>query len=356
MEAMRALILGGTGAMGSHLARLLSDQGFNVIVTSRSKSGMIDGIEYRTGNAKNLVFLKKLLTESWDSIIDFLIYSEAEFSERIGYILEHTHHYIFLSSSRVYNDSKSPITEDTVRLLDSSKDKEFLSTTEYSLTKARQENVLYSLQRKNWTIIRPYITYSENRLQLGTLEKEQWLYRAIRGKSIVFSKDIAGHFTTMTYGFDVAKCIVSLLNNPMAHGETFHITSDKANRWSEILDIYLDVIFKKTGKIPKVYFQDLVTFSTWNTGKYQIIYDRLFNRHFSNNKIKKFVDTSDFKHVETGLSLCLEKFLGNPRFKRINWKNEALMDRYCNEHTPLKDIGGLKQKLKYIIYRYFIRS
>lgn len=53
-----------------------------------------------------------------------------------------------------------------------------LSIDEYAITKAHQENLLINSKNKNWTIIRPYITYSEQRLQLGTFEKEDWLYRA----------------------------------------------------------------------------------------------------------------------------------------------------------------------------------
>ena len=40
--------------------------------------------------------------------------------------------------------------------------------------------------------------------QLGVLEKELWLYRALNGRTIVFSKDIAEKSTTLTYGYDVA--------------------------------------------------------------------------------------------------------------------------------------------------------
>jgi hypothetical protein len=111
-----------------------------------------------------------------------MIYTTQSFKERVNFLLDATSQYVFFSSSRVYADSEIPITEDSSRLLDVSQDKKFLSTDEYSLAKARQENILRKSKRKNWTIIRPYITYSENRLQLGILEKEEWLYRALQGR------------------------------------------------------------------------------------------------------------------------------------------------------------------------------
>ena len=57
---------------------------------------------------------------------------------------------------------------------------------------------------KNWTIIRPYITFSDARLQLSCLEKEYWLKRVLDNKPIVFSKDLANKTTTFTCGNDVA--------------------------------------------------------------------------------------------------------------------------------------------------------
>lgn len=353
---MKVLLLGGTGAMGSHLANILSKRENNVVVTSRTTHESKEFIEYRHGNAKNLYFLRSLLSEHWDTVVDFMVYSEDEFHERADLLLNSTSHYIFLSSSRVYDDNQNAITEDSGRLLDSSLDRVFLSTNEYSLSKARQEDILCSSNKKNWTIVRPYITYSEKRLQLGTLEKEDWLYRALQGRTIVFSEDINNKLTTLTYGLDVARGIANLVQHPNAYGEAFHITNDYSCKWSDILEIYLDVLEDKLGYRSKILYQNLQDFLAWNPGKYQVIYDRLFNREFNNKKINKLINTTDFVQIQDGLKKCLTAFLDDPKFKQINWKNEALKDRYTNERTQLSEISGFKQKLKYIIYRYFNKS
>ena len=162
-----------------------------------------------------------------------MVYTTAGFKERVNYLLDATTQYVFLSSARVYADSEQPITETSPRLLDISQDEEFLSTDEYSLSKARQEDILRNSGRNNWTIIRPYITYSENRLQLGVLEKEEWLYRAIHGRTIVFSIDINTKLTTLTYGLDVAKGITAIIGKPNTLGGIFHITLEESITWSE---------------------------------------------------------------------------------------------------------------------------
>lgn len=351
---MKVLLLGGTGAMGVHLAYILALKGEKVVVTTRSNRVSKEFIEYRKGDAKHSEFLNTLLKEKWDVIVDFMVYKEYEFQKRVEQFLDSTSQYMFLSSSRVYDNREEFIKEDTTRLLDTCKDEDYLGTSEYALSKARQEDILKSLPKQNWTIIRPYITYSETRLQLGTLEKENWLYRALKGRTIVFSEDIKKHLTTLTYGYDVSKAIVNLMNKPNTLGEIYHITSTNSYKWEVLLEVYLNMIEEVIGKRPKVLFQNMSDFSIWNPGKYQIIYDRLFDRKFDNIKINEFINTSEFIDTKEGLQKCLKAFIQNPKFKPINWKEEALKDKLCRELTPLSEISGIKQKIKYILFRYFL--
>lgn len=352
---MKILLLGGTGAMGAYLKDILSEKGYKVVITSRKKRKANKTIEYRQGDAKDLAFLKEVLQVRWDAIVDFMVYSDEEFRERIELLLKSTKQYIFLSSARVYNGSQQLMTEESARLLDSSSDDEFLTKNEYSLIKARQEDILRSSALNNWTIIRPYITYSERRLQLGTLEKENWLYRALQGRTIVFSEEMKSRFTTLTYGFDVADGIACILGNSNSLRKIYHITNDHAHKWSEILEIYLGVMEENLGFRPNVIYQDLDEFLVWNPGKYQIIYDRLFDRKFDNTKINEFINTKEFSEPTIALKKCLTQFLKNPEFNSINWRSEGIKDRYCKERTPLSEIKGVKQKIKYILYRYIIK-
>ena len=352
---MKVLILGGTGAMGVHLVNLLSKQECEITVTSRSRRKSKDNIEYIQGNARDVDFLQTtILNKKWDVIIDFMVYSTPLFKERAELLLQATSQYVFLSSARVYADSKEPIKENSSRLLDVSQDEVFLSLDEYSLTKARQEDILKNSGRSNWTIIRPYITYAENRLQLGVLEKEEWLYRALKGRTIFFSEDINSKFTTLTYGHDVAKGIVSIIGNKEALGEAFHIATNETITWGCVLNIYLNVLKKHLGYEPKVVLKDLESYNNVESHKiYQIKYDRMFDRKFDNSKISKHYKDS-FISIEQGLKNSLLVFLENPQFNHINWKSEALKDKATKEHTKLKEIPRFKQKVKYLLYRYFL--
>ncbi|HGF7617957.1 TPA: NAD-dependent epimerase/dehydratase family protein, partial [Enterococcus faecium] len=104
-----ALLLGGTGAMGRYLQDELVAMGFNVVVTTRStKKSENSNIHYLTGNAKDLVFLKEILSKNWDVIFDFMVYETSDFIERVLILLESCKQYFFISSYRVFNDSEVP--------------------------------------------------------------------------------------------------------------------------------------------------------------------------------------------------------------------------------------------------------
>lgn len=353
---MKILILGGTGAMGKYLVDLLVSQNHFVEVTTRQNiESKNSNLNYIKGNAHDIFFLKELLKNFYDVIIDFMVYSEVELKERKEIFLNSTNQYIFLSSSRVYSNEKI-ITEKTLRLLDTIKDKEYLATDEYALSKARQENILKESNKKNWTIVRPYITYSDERLQMGVYEKEHWLYRSLKGKTVIFSKEVAEKYTTLTYGYDVAKIILKLIGNEKALGKSIHITTSETMLWMDVIKIYKKIIEKNTDRKFKIKFSEDLEGISWALNcRYQLKYDRLFDRKFDNSLINEIIgEKVEYTELELGLTQCLENFIKNEnKFKNINWKFEAYQDRIVNEKNKLNEIIGIKNKLKYLVYRYF---
>lgn len=350
---MKILLLGGTGAMGLHLIEILSkDKKNQVVVTSRGKRDNNQNVTYLKGDAHDLGFIQPVLAESWDVIIDFMVYNTAKFNQRLDLLLSATKQYVFLSSARVYSSTTNKITESQPRLLDVVVDDEYLATDEYALTKARQENSLLKSEYKNWTVIRPYITFSDERLQLGVLEKEDWLYRALQGRPIVFAKEMLDKVTTLTYGFDVATGICAVIGKKQALSQTFHITSNQSLPWRDVLNSYLTVLEKHLGYRPKVVLQDVNDFYKCHPAKYQIKYDRLFDRKFDNCKINEFINVSEFADVHLALQQGLGSFLSNQRFKAINWQAEAKKDKACGVVASLKEIPTFKKKIRYLLSRY----
>lgn len=353
---MRALVLGGTGCMGIHLINILVGSGWNVTVTTRRNREKSKGIDYIIGNAHDEMFLFPLLNQCfWDVIVDFMVYGTDEFRRRATLLLNATNQYVYMSSARVYAESNTPIKEDSPRLLDVCNDESYLATDEYALAKARQEDILKNSGRKNWTIIRPYITFSEIRLQLSPLEKEFWLYRALKGRTIVFSKDLASKYTTITYGYDVAMSIFSIIGKKEALGEAFHITSNECYRWEEILKMYIDAIKNVTGNEPKVKLADC--WESWMGGfALQVKWDRLYDRCFDNSKINNFIETVKFRPVKQAINDCISAFVNTPLFNSISWESEMKKDIFTGEWENIRNIKGIKHKIKYLVFRIGLLS
>jgi len=348
---MNILVLGGTGAMGLPLVQKLSLSN-EVWVTSGSDRESIGNVHYLKGNACDNRFLSDTLSlMQWDAIVDFMVRGFDEFSSCVSMLLNSTKQYVFISSARVYAKCDSRITEKTPRLLDVSNDSEFLKTNEYSLEKAREEDLL-KVSGSNYTIIRPSITYNNYRLQLGAFEKEEWLFRAMQGKTIVFSNDMRDKLTTLTCGSDVANGIVSIIGKEQAIGETFHITSPNALTWDAILSVYVETLTKYYGKDINVVYTDQSTCFSIPGEKYRLKYCKLFNRSFDTRKINKFINTSNFLTPVEGLSECLINFLQKPKFGGINWKLEGIHDRITHEYTPVSKITGINNKVIYLEERY----
>ena len=353
---MKVLVLGGTGAMGQYLVQILSMQGHDVYVTSRAQhKEKFDNIHYIQGNAHELNFIQELLESSFDVMIDFMSYTTAEFLERYKFFIKSVGQYIFLSSARVYAESKKPLTEKSPRLLETVNDPVYLRTDEYALAKARQEDLLRELDnsQNNWTIVRPYITYSRNRFQLGMYEKETWLYRALQGGTVVFPRDMASCVTTLTFGGDVARGIACLVGNEKALGETVHIASQESLTWGEIIEIYRNILATEVGIALKIHWLDQEEKLPKSINKYQILYDRMCCRQFDTEKIVKLSSGRlSFTSAKEGLRVCLCDFLREPCYKRIPCRTQAWMDRIMHERMPLQTFRSTPDKLMYLSLRY----
>lgn len=355
---MKILMLGGTGAMGSCLSDLLlGKKEYEIWITSRKPRSSFGNIEFICGDAHNIEFIESVLNNKYfDVIVDFMQYDYSDFIEHINIFLPKTFQYIYFSSSRVYADNYGKkICERHSRLYDVCEDKDFIESNEYAILKAKEENALINSHHKNWTIIRPYITYNDHRLQLGVFEKEEWLYRALKGRSILFPASLENKLTTLTSGKDVAKILYYIIGNKDALSEVYQIASDKALTWGEVLSIYVSALEEIIGgeiKVKKDYNQDKVAIIKGNA--YQLKYDRMYDRKFDSSKILGYLgDDFDFIVAEDGLRESIQNFMkGDQQFGYISGKMEAVFDIIANEYTPLKDIPGVKEKIKYLITRF----
>lgn len=319
------ILIIGYGAMGMYLVPELSARGYQVDVYCMEQvKDSFEGVTFHQANAFEEGFLKNLLeTGGYDAAVDFLMYATAEkFRKYYRLFLDNVRHYIFLSTYRIYANEEHPVKETSPRLLEVIQDPEYQATEdEYSRYKALEENVLRESGYRNFSIIRPAITYSKYRFQLVTLEAQVVIERARKGKKIILPEKAMDVQATMSWAGDVAKMIAGLLLNPAAMGETFSVCTAEHHTWREVAEYYKEI----TG-------MDYVTVDTetyyqlWADSKYaryQLEYDRFFDRIMDNSKILTL----------TGLKQ--EELM--PLKEGLRREFEALPEGYTWPATPVND-------------------
>ncbi len=350
MTGRKILVLGGTGAMGVYLVPALLRAGFQVLATSRAhRETTHPNLRYLQGDGRDMAFLSSLLSNLHpDAIVDFMSYGTEAFAARRHLLLDFTSQYLFLSSYRVFADSSTiPLTERSPRLLDVCDDPAYLATDEYALAKARQENLLRESGLRNWTILRPGITYSHNRFQFGTLEANTVCFRALQGLPVIMAREILARQTTMTWAGDVAKLIVPLVLNPEALAEDYNIVTAEHRLWSEIAQHYSDFLNLR------VVETDLATYAAVVGRLPQIRFDRMYDRIMDNSKVLAATEIAqaDFMPLRNGLERELASFKKHPYYQYPDFALNARMDRATGTRMSLAGLP-LKRKIRYFLEKH----
>ena len=334
MNNKKILVIGATGAMGQYLVPRLLDMGYSVdavaldtlpLVHPNLRSSILNGYD------ENAV--REQLKNGYHGIVDFMLYTDdKQFEDRIPMFLDNTDHYIFLSTYRTYANEEHPIKETSPLLADVlTPEQQAIRYDDYCLYKAREERMLHASGRKNYTIIRPAITYSVGRYQLTTLEAPVLIPRIREGKTVLLPEEAMSVQATMSWAGDIATMIARLLFNPANFGETFTVATAEHHAWGEIAEYYRKLTGMKYAIIPKEDF-----LSVWGTGglgnRWQLEYDRLFDRIMDNTKILNAtgMKQSELKPLYEGLELVLGQ-LGDRQFKHSPTNDR--MDAYIEKHN-----------------------
>ena len=279
----KVLVLGATGAMGQYLVPSLARMGYLVDAMSLDQvTTELPGVRYIQANAKDPAVIDRFLAERYDGVVDFMIYNTAEVPFALPKFLNGcTDHYIYLSSYRIYDNKEVPVKETSPRLLDTADDIILRNSDEYSIFKARGENIVRTFPSDRWTIIRPAITYSFMRYQLVTLEAPCTVGRAFAGKTAVLPEEARNVQGTMSWAGDVAEMISRLLFNDKARGEAFTVATAEHHTWGEIADYYKEICNLKSVWVPMEDYNRIFNV----VYPWQLVVDRLFTRIMDNSKV-----------------------------------------------------------------------
>ena len=329
--AKKVLVIGATGAMGQYLIPYLAEMDYQVdAVALVEQQSSWPNVKYLKADAKDPVFFRQILSGGYDGIVDFMIYNTAALPYYLPALVNSTGHYIYLSSYRIYDNKEHPVRETSPRLLDTADDIILRNSDDYSIYKARGENIIHTLPKNRWTIIRPAVTYSFMRYQLVTLEAPNTVGRAFAGKKTVVPESARNIQATMSWGGDVALMIAKLLFNEKALGEVFSVCTAEHHTWGEIADYYKDICgLESVWADQEDYIRILNPDPNSRAVRWQLECDRLFDRVMDNSKVLAAtgMKQESLKKLYDGLKYEISRCP-----KDFSWKVNTAMDEYLANH------------------------
>ncbi len=298
----RVLLIAGGGTLGMYTAKELLRLGHAVDIICLDEH-VSDHPDLRFYKAKaTLPYLEDLFkSERYDGIVNFLHYGNYE--DYIPYhalLSQSTDHLIFLSSYRVYADLQHPVTETAPQLLDVIHDDEaFLVGDTYGLSKSKAERFLRdNPYPKNWTIVRPVISFSSLRLDI-VITSGRKVIEAFRSGEVL---TLPAEAKNLTAGLDWAgnsgKLIANLLFKKECIGEAYTISSAQNLTWGEVASIYTELLGIRFEWKPADFPRD-----TWHW-----YYDRAFDRRIDNSKVLAAtgLKKEDLTSIRDGIAIELK--------------------------------------------------
>ena len=303
----KVLLIGGGGTLGTYTAKELLRLGHCVdIICLEDHVSDDERLTYYKEYA-TVEFLEQLFAKTYyDGIVNFLHNKNyKDYPPLHALLSRNTDHLIFLSSYRVYADLQHPITEDAPQLIDVIKDDPlFLEEETYAMSKSRSERFLAdNPYPKNWTIVRPVISFSSIRLDLIMTGKPEILNAKREGRKILLPLSAKNLTAGLDWAGNSGKLIANLLFKKETIGQAYTISSAQNLTWGEVADIYTDVLGVEFEWTAEDYRSDKMD------ELYRWKYDRAYDRCIDNTKVLAAtgLTSADFKSIREGIIIELNK-------------------------------------------------
>ncbi len=316
------LVIGGTGIISSAAVDRALSQGYQVTVLNRGRttSRPLDDraerieVDIRDGSAVD----SAIGDRRFDVVADFLSFTPEHVQAHVDRFSGRTGQYVFISSASAYQTPPSslPVRESTPLRN---------PHWRYSRDKIACEDLLVAAYRDTGfpaTIVRPSHTYDHTTIPL--LGEWTAVDRMRRGAPVVVHGD-GSSLWTLTHTRDFAHAFVGLLGNPLALGDSFHITTDAAVTWDQVATMLADAA-GVTADIVHV-TSDAIAAAEPDLGP-GLLGDKTHSLVFDNSKVKAlvpdFVATTSYAD---GAREAVAWFDADPGRSVADPEADALLDR-----------------------------
>lgn len=355
---MKILLLGGTGTLSSEVLKCSIQHKYSIAILNRGRNNanVDNDVCIYIADLKFPETIDTILgEETFDVIVDFYSRTKESISSLFPVLSKRCTQYIFISSACVYCRNNV-----SVVALSENCDKPNKLWV-YNVHKYEAEQQLIEMSKRcdcYYTIVRPYITYNNERIPWGIAPAYRFhrtIIERIKSGKPMFVWDGGVNFCTLTYCEDFAKALVGLFLNPKAINEDFHITSDYCYQWKDVLfTIYKEL--KVTPNIVNLPTSLIINYLP--EYKDELVGDRSLNAIFNNQKIKDAVPDVIFQtSLNEGIRKVIEYYELLPVFN-YDFRYDARIDRMLSKcgvkklcFIPYKNCS-VNAKKTYLTYRY----
>lgn len=324
---MKILFIGGTGTISSACLLALINAGHNISVLCRGTRNqrIPAGVTIYKGDAYQLdeTVESEILNNEWDCIVNWAVYNAEQAALDIKRFAAVTSHYIFISTTSVYDGSNkmNPISETQAYVA---------SDWIYSKGKiAAEQKFLEAFRTINFpvTIIRPGHTYADFTVPTNIQGLGYGLIKRIETSQPVLIHGDGNSLWTLTHSEDFANAFIQLLNKKSIQGEIFHLTSEQHCTWNDIFAIYSNLLGKK---IQKVYMEPEEIMRRSPIIGEPIVSDKIYNRYFNLEKINKYITMHPQISLTDGLEKVMRWHKTNLNGIKPNLAVESELDKLLN--------------------------
>ena len=326
---MNLLIVGGTGNISWRLSQAATDAGWRVALLNRGapdrkRRPPPPKCELIVADINNQTATEKALGDRrFDAVVDFICYNEQHALRAVSYFRARTHHYIFISSTALYDRAvaKTPLTE---------KSPIVTGGWDYALGKAAAERVFTDAKARDGfpvTILRPGHTYDT--IIPEAVGDGNWTnaWRLLNGRAVVIHGD-GTTLWTVTHSSDFARAIVEFLKSGYAPGDVFHMTSDETYTWREITAAVCREIGVREPSICYRTTEEIDSVTTqYGNG---IRWHKMWCDIYDNSKFRKACPSwRPVVSLDDGIKQAVGYFRGDARRMVPNAQLDAILDSIC---------------------------
>lgn len=273
MAAMRALITGGAGFIGSHLADALMERGDNVIAFDNLSTGRHDNIRHHIGDPRFEFVLGSVLNSDLvDDLVgrsDFVYHLAAAVGVKLiverpleslltnirgsELLLEKAHKHgrkvLLTSTSEIYGKSPDiPYREEGDRLLGPTT----VGRWSYSTSKAVDEILAYAYHQAKGLptiIVRLFNTVGPRQSAEYGMVIPRFIEQALAGKDLTVYGD-GTQSRCFAYVSDIVPALIGLMDSREAEGQVINLGSSGEVTMKQLAELVIEV----TGSASKIKF------------------------------------------------------------------------------------------------------